>query len=272
VDLYTIETVIRPEGRHELPEPNRHDALLAGGTWLFSEPQRSLRRLIDLQSLGWPSIEQCEEGLLIGATCTFAELYAYAADASLAAAPLFAQCCRSLWGSFKIWNTATIGGNLCLALPASPMAALAVALDGICTVWCADGTDRSVLAADFITGPGRTCLAQGEILRQLLLPAAPLRQHYAFRQASLTEEGRSAALLIGRAVDGALALTIAAATCRPLKLIFPTMPDIATLLHRLEAEVAGAGSWYNDVHGAPDWRRHMARRFAEEIYRELCGP
>lgn len=272
MDLSTIETVIRPEGRHALPEPNRHDALLAGGTWLFSEPQRSLRRLIDLQALGWPSIGQGEEGLLIGATCTFAELYAYAADASFAAAPLFAQCCQSLWGSFKIWNTATIGGNLCLALPASPMAALAVALDGRCTLWCRNGTDRVVPAADFITGPGRTCLENGEILRQLLLPAAALRQRYAFRQASLTEEGRSATLVIGRAVDGDFALTITAATGRPLKLSFATMPDITILLHRLEAEVAGAGSWYNDVHGAPDWRRHMTRRYAEEIHRELCGP
>jgi CO/xanthine dehydrogenase FAD-binding subunit len=272
VDLHSIETVVQPEGRHELPEPTAHDAFLGGGTWLFSEPQRNLRRLIDLNALHWPTIEAREDGLLIGATCTFAELYAYASDAHIAAAPLFVQCCRSLWGSFKIWNTATIGGNLCLALPASPIAALAVALDGICTIWRPDGTDRIVAAADFITGPGRTCIEPGEILRHVLLPTCALRHHSAFRQASLTEEGRSATLLIGRIRGDQFTLTITAATCRPLNLNFMTVPSVTTLLGTLDAEVAKAGSWYADVHGAPDWRRHMTRRFATEIHRELCVP
>jgi len=169
VDISGIDTVIQPAGRRDLPEPTAGDAFLAGGTWLFSEPQKQTRRLIDLTALDWPSIETTDKGMAIGATCTFADLYACAA-----APPLFAQCCRALWGSFKIWNTATVGGNLCLALPASPMAALAVALDGTCTIWRPDGTDRTVAAAEFVTGAGRTCLAQGEILRQLSLPAAAL--------------------------------------------------------------------------------------------------
>lgn len=271
MDLHGIDTVMQPRERRELPVLTKNDALLAGGTFIFSEPQRGLRRLIDLTALRWPAIETYDAGLSIGATCTFAELYAYAADAPFAASPLFGQCCRSLWGSFKIWNTATIGGNLCLALPASPMAALAVALDGVCTIWCLDGTDRTVAAADFITGPGRTCLEQGEILRQILLPGCALRRSYEFRQASLTDEGRSAALLAGCTSDGGFALTITAATRRPINISFTSMPDADALLDRLDAEVAQAGSWYDDVHGAPDWRRHMTRRYARDIHRVLCG-
>ncbi len=267
MDISGIDTVIQPAGRRDLPEPTAGDAFLAGGTWLFSEPQKQTRRLIDLTALDWPSIETTDKGMVIGATCTFAELYACAA-----APPLFAQCCRALWGSFKIWNTATVGGNLCLALPASPMAALAVALDGTCTIWRPDGTDRTVAAAEFVTGAGRTCLAQGEILRQLSLPAAALRGRHAFRQASLTEEGRSATLLIGRALDRGLVLTVTAATRRPLKISFDTMPDQRTLSQALDAAVADAGSWYDDVHGAPDWRRHMTHRYALELIRELSHP
>ena len=33
------------------------DSWLAGGTWLFSEPQPHLRRLLDLRTLGWPPLE-----------------------------------------------------------------------------------------------------------------------------------------------------------------------------------------------------------------------
>jgi len=271
VDLNRITNVVRPERRHDLPKPAKGSSFLAGATWMFSEPQADTRTLIDLTALNWPSIEATEQGLSVGATCTFAELYAYAADSPHPAALLFAQCCRALWGSFKIWNAATIGGNLCLALPASPMAALAVALDGECTIWRPDGTDRQIAAVDLITGPGRTCLAPGEILRSLLLPATTLRARTAFRQASLTEEGRSATLLIGRAADEEFVLTITAATRRPLNLRFTTVPDDATLLRTLDSDVETAGSWYDDVHGAPDWRRHMTRRYALDIVCELYG-
>ena len=54
MDLNTITAVARPKVRSELPVWAAGDAWLAGGTWLFSEPQTHLNRLIDLTSLGWP--------------------------------------------------------------------------------------------------------------------------------------------------------------------------------------------------------------------------
>jgi len=49
-------------------------AWLAGGTWLFSEPQVKTDTLIDLASLGWSSLSPSAKGLDIAATCTIAEL------------------------------------------------------------------------------------------------------------------------------------------------------------------------------------------------------
>ena len=272
MDLHTIEAVLRPDTRDELPRHETGDAFLAGGTWLFSEPQRDLRRLIDLRALGWPSLAEDGTHLRIGATCTLAELESHAAAAPWAAASLVRACCRALWGSFKIWNAATVGGNLCLALPAAPIAALAVALEAECIVWQPDGAERVVPAADFVTGPGRTCLRAGEILRRLDVPLASLRQSFAVRQASLTEEGRSAALLAGRLPAQGLVLTVTAAVPRPLRLAFQGMPDPATLHAALDRAAAAAG-WFDDVHGAPDWRRHMTLRLAAEIRADLlpCG-
>ena len=272
MDLHTIEAVLRPDTRDELPRYETGDAFLAGGTWLFSEPQRDLRRLIDLQALGWTSLAADETHLRLGATCTFAELDSYAAAAPWAAVALVRSCCRALWGSFKIWNAATVGGNLCLALPAAPMAALAVALDAECVVWEPSGAERIVPAADFIIGPGRICLRADEILRRLDIPLTSLRQTFAVRQASLTQEGRSATLLAGRLAAQGLVLTVTAAVPRPLRLAFQGMPDRATLHAALDRATAATG-WFDDVHGAPDWRRHMTLRLADEIRAELlpCG-
>ena len=51
--------------------------MLAGGTWLFSEQQPELRRLIDLAPLGWDAITASDAGLEIGAMCTIRDLYAF---------------------------------------------------------------------------------------------------------------------------------------------------------------------------------------------------
>ena len=79
------------------------------------------------------------------------------------AAPLFNQCCRSFLASFKIWNTATVGGNICMALPAGPMISLTAALDGVCTIWTPDGGERRVAVIGFCAGAAAQCAGAGRI-------------------------------------------------------------------------------------------------------------
>ena len=113
------------------------------------------------------------------------------------ASPLINQCCRAFLASFKIWKTATVGGNICMSLPAGPMISLTSALDGVCTIWQAGGGERKIPVAEFVTGNQRNVLAPGDLLRQIDIPLAALKRRSAFRQISLTPVGRSAALLIG---------------------------------------------------------------------------
>lgn len=269
MDLHTIETLIRLRSRSDMPEWREGDALLAGGTWLYSEPQPSLRRLFDLTSLGWAPHETDAEGLTLGATCTVAALERLELPPAWIAAPLVRQCCRALLGSFKVWNGATVGGNLCLALPAGPIIALTTALEGTCLLWAPDGSERRMAVPEFVLGPQRTALAPGEILRSIHLPAGALARRAAFRRISLSPHGRSGALLIGtRGADGAFALTITASLPRPLRLAFPRPPDRDALLAAIEAAIPG-GQYYDDVHGRPDWRRRMTDHFAGEILAEL---
>ena len=271
MDLNTITEVVRPRGRDALPLWRDGDAWLAGGTWLFSEPQSHLNRLIDLAALRWPAIEVGERGLRIAATCTIATLDTISLPVEWIASPLIGQCCRAFVASFKIWNTATVGGNICMALPAGPMISLASALDGVGTVWSRDG-ERQVPIVDFVTGSRTNALKPGEILRSVDLPAQALLLRSAFRQISLTPLGRSAALVIGTLSprDGAFALTVTAATKRPIKLLFAGLPDRQALQDRIEREIPEA-LYHDDVHGAPRWRRHVTPVIAEEIRLELSG-
>jgi CO/xanthine dehydrogenase FAD-binding subunit len=269
MDLNTVTEISRPGCRNDLPPWRSGDAWLAGGTWLFSEPQAALTRLIDLVELGWPALETDIDGLRIGATCTLATLASAEFPTSWRADPLFRQCCRALLGSFKIWNSATVGGNLCLALPAGPMAALTTALDGVCRIWMGEGGTRSLPVIDFIRGAGENALQAGELLRAVDLPVAALLRRTVFRQISLTPNGRSAALLVGTlAAEGRFGLTVTASTPRPVRLDFEIMPSDSDLRHALVQTIPDA-MYFDDIHGAPDWRRHMTFRLAEEIRREL---
>jgi len=271
MDLNTIIEVAHPKTREQLPVWTAGDAWLAGGTWLFSEPQVHLTRLIDLSDLRWPGLTIGTTELTIAATCTVAQLDALACPPEWLAAPLINQCCRAYLASFKIWKTATVGGNLCMSLPAGPMISLTSALDGVCTIWKADGSEWKISVADFVTGDQRNVLAPGDLLRQIDIPLAALKRRAAFRQISLTPVGRSAALLIGSVTgEGGLALTVTASTARPVQLSFAGIPHARELREAILQRIPDA-LYHDDIHGKPAWRKHMTLRLAEEIRCELQG-
>ena len=271
MDLNTITEVAHPKTRAQLPVWTAGDAWLAGGTWLFSEPQVHLTRLIDLTDLKWPALTIGATELTIAATCTVAQLDALACPPEWLAAPLISQCCRAYLASFKIWKTATVGGNLCMSLPAGPMISLTSALGGVCTIWKADGSEQKISVADFVIGDQRNVLAPGDLLRQIDIPLAALKRRAAFRQISLTPVGRSAALLIGSVPgEGGLALTVTASTARPVQLSFAGIPQAKELREAILQRIPDA-LYHDDIHGKPAWRKHMTLRLAEEIRAELQG-
>jgi CO/xanthine dehydrogenase FAD-binding subunit len=270
VDLNTIGEIARPNPRDGTIDWRDGDAWLAGGTWLFSELQPHLRRLIDLEGFGWPPLTISKQGVEIAATCPIAKLVALDAPTDWTAAPLIEQCCRSFLSSFKIWNTATVGGNICMSLPAGPMISLTVALEGICKILQRDGGERLVSVEDFVTGNNKNVLQPGDLLRSIALPASALRKRSSFRRISLTHLGRSAALLAGTLDPhgGVFMLTVSASTERPHRFKFPKLPGADELRTRIQREIH---EYFDDVHGAPDYRKHMTLYFAEEIRRELSN-
>jgi CO/xanthine dehydrogenase FAD-binding subunit len=269
MDLNTVTEVAHPQTREQLPIWMAGDAWLAGGTWLFSEPQVHLTRLIDLADLKWSALTVGATDLTLAATCTVAQLDAHPCPLEWVASPLINQCCRAFLASFKIWKTATVGGNLCMSLPAGPMIALTAALDGVCTIWKTDGSEQRVSVADFVTGNQQNVLASGDLLRQIDIPITALKRRSAFRQISLTPVGRSAALLIG-SVDheGVFSLTVTGSTIRPIQFSFPEIPQAHELRNAILQRIPDA-LYHTDVHGKPAWRKHMTFRLAQEIRVEL---
>jgi CO/xanthine dehydrogenase FAD-binding subunit len=271
MNLNTITKVKRPTSADQITQWRDGYAWLAGGTWLFSEPQVATDTLIDLEQFKWPALESSAAGLDIAATCRIAELYRFTGPAEWRAMPLARECCDAFLASFKIWNAATVGGNICMSLPAGPMISLSVALDGTYTLWPRNAAPRDVCAVDFVTGNHTNVLQPGELLRSIHLPAAALSKRFAFRHASLTHLGRSAALLIGTQNTAAddLLITITAATPRPIQLRFKRAPSAVELRRALDERIPADG-YFDDVHGSAAYKRHLTYYFCEQIRVELA--
>ena len=271
LDINTVTEVVRhpvhPPGAQWRPG----DAWLAGGTWLFSDRQPDVRRLIDLVPLGWDGLSADDAGVQIGAMCTIRDLYAFAAREDWPAAALFTTSCEAFLASFKVWNSATVGGNICMSLPAGPMITMTVALEATYTLLAADGSLRRVEAADFVTGNHVNVLRDGELLQSILIPAYALRKRHTHRRFTLTQLGRSTIFMIATQTPGTddMLLTLTAGTTHPVRLAFDALPDPDSLRHTLDALPTEV--WFDDPNGTPDHRLHLARHYVEEMRLELSA-
>lgn len=276
MDLNTVEAVRFPRRREEVWPLRPGDAIVAGGTWLFSEPRPHITRLIDVTALGWQPVTESDNGLELAATCTLAEVAELSTTLAAnrpdwVAAPLFAQCCTALLASAKVWHTATVGGNICTSLPAGSMISLTSVLDATLQIWRGDGDSYSLPVGEFVTGAGTNALKTGEILRSIHVPAAALRARTAYRKLAPSSLGRSGVVVLGRHDDardgGNFTVSVTAATVRPYLLKFPG-PPTRQAMDRMLAQIPDS-AWNTDAHGDPDWRAAMTSLLCHEIVDEL---
>ena len=82
--------------------------------------------------------------------------------------PMLADAVHTI-GSVQIRNLGTVGGNICNASPAADSVPSLVAL-GTKVVIVGPSGERSMLLEEFMRGPGKTALAEGEILKGLEIP------------------------------------------------------------------------------------------------------
>lgn len=280
MDLTTVTGYRRARSRPDLAlAPG--ETFLAGGTWLFSEPQPQVTGLVDLTGMGWPEIEiePTADGpmLRIGATCTIERLVSWSqgrapdlppAPPDWTALTLVPDAANALLASFKVWRTATVGGNICQSFAAGAMIALTAGLDGVAWVLTPDGGERRMPVADVPAGNGVNALRPGEVLRAVEVPARALRARARLQKIALAELGRSGSVVTGRVDrDGHAVFTVTAATLTPHVMRFDAPPSAV----ELAAAIAAASGYYSDPLGAADWRRAVSGVLAERLRAELAG-
>lgn len=253
--------------------------LLAGGTDLLVHMRAGrvaptllvdVKRIPELRSL-----EPCEGGWRIGAAVTGMELIEH--EPFAAAWPGIVDGVRMI-GSIQVKGRATLGGNLCNASPAADSVPALIAAGALATLAGPAGR-REVPVEQIATGPGRTCLAPGEILVSFRLPPRPPRSGDAYLRftprtemdiavvgagVNLTVDGggvcRQARVSLGAVADRALLVPEAAAA-----LVGTRLDDDA--LQRLAEAASAACRPIDDKRGTREFRTRvagvLARRAAE---------
>ncbi len=144
--------------------------IYAGGTDLLVRLRNSpaapsaficLERIAELKE-----VRDCGGEISIGACATHAALLA---DQLVCRCfPVLAKALQCL-GSPPVRNMGTIGGNICTASPAGDCLPPLYVLGAELEILSARG-QRRIALEDFILGPGKTRLQEGEILAGILLP------------------------------------------------------------------------------------------------------
>jgi CO/xanthine dehydrogenase FAD-binding subunit len=268
MDLHTIETYLRPSNLESVPNWKPGWAWLAGGTWLFSEPQPALNTLVDLEPLNWSEIEIEQDCVAIGATCTFAQLLNYPWQPEWLAAQAFQGAVSALAASFKVTHLATIGGNLCLALAVGVMAPLMVLLDATYEIWSPNGGSRSIAARDFQLGVQKTALHPGEVLRRVLIPKASLHWRTSVQRFGIaaTDPALSLVMVARLPETGAIRISLGACVPAPHLLVFEDLPAPQQV-----AEMGRSLPWLQDARASATYRQHITEILITRALQELTS-
>jgi CO/xanthine dehydrogenase FAD-binding subunit len=247
--------------------------VIAGGTDLMVNPRytQGVTELVDITRLGLAYIRLANGSttnrrVYLGAATTMHAIEYSDALASIANGVLARAA--GTCGSPNIRNVATIGGNICSALPSGDTLTTLLALDASVTLEGAQG-QREVGLVDFFLGPARTVLDR-ELLVEISFQIPDEPGGAAFYKLGRTEEDISivnAAAILTLDGQGRVARArIAAGAVAPTPLrafqaedfLVSKIPDQANLAEaaRLTME---AVSPITDQRATADYRRKVTR-------------
>jgi carbon-monoxide dehydrogenase medium subunit len=140
---------------------------IAGGTDLFLYPPKC-DYVVDISRAGLGGVARTPGGdLFIGSAATLEYLVRDELVAGFAGGAV--SRVAALCGNRPVRSTATIGGNICNALPSADMAPVLLALDADCFIMGED-EQESLPLSEFFMGPRLTVL-EGRLLIGVALPA-----------------------------------------------------------------------------------------------------
>jgi len=208
---------------------------LAGGTDLVVQ-MRSGRAapvaVVDLKRIpGLSGVRRLADGgFAIGASTPCTALLRE--PALLAAWPGVVEA-ANLIGSVQVRNRATMAGNLCNASPGADSVPALIAAGARCRIAGPAG-EREVAVEDIPVAPGRTSLAQGEIVTEILLPPRPAGGGDAYLR--LTPRTEMDIAIVG---CGASVVIAADGTCTAARVSLGAVAPTALLVEAAGAALVG---------------------------------
>jgi carbon-monoxide dehydrogenase medium subunit len=256
--------------------------ILAGGSDVLVQLRSGLvepELIVDIKRIdGMRDISQSGDGYRIGAAVSCAEL---AEHVGLCADYPGVVEAANLIGSTQVQGRATVVGNLCNASPAADSVPALVAARTQVEIIGQKGT-RTVAVEDIPARPGRTNLAQGDIITAVLLPQKPTGMGDAYlRFIPRTEMDiavvgvgvnlqvdNSGAITSARVSLGAVAPTVLLVEPAAAAIIGKNLDDAA--LDALAAAASAACTPIDDKRGTIEFRVEvagvLARRAARIAY------
>lgn len=244
--------------------------VLAGGTDLvpqLREGRRKASAVVDLKRI--PALTAIGDGpdgsLAIGALAPATAVARHAGVRERCGA--LAEAARMI-GSWQVQNRASIGGNVVNAAPSADAIPALLAAGAEIEIEGPNGLRRQALAP-FFSGPGRTTLAQGELLASILLPPVMPRTATAYlrftprREMDIAVAGVGARIALGedgRIAEAAIALAsvgptpiVAEAAARSLVGEVPS----PALFMAAGSDAARDARPISDTRGSADYRRSL---------------
>ncbi|MDF2668962.1 MAG: hypothetical protein K0R67_1268 [Paenibacillus sp.] len=256
--------------------------VVCGGTDLFVNWQNRKSTAdavnwLDIQGLQeLKQIERTEEGLVLGAAITAAEIWQ---DDRLQCFPSLRQAARIV-GGWQIQNRASVGGNVANASPAADMVVPLAACKAIIRVSGMNGS-RSIPISEFLLGPRKTALKPNEILTSILIPDACLDVPQVFLrhdQRGATDISIvSVALILKGNREQIEWASAAVGAANPVPLTLPEEDSqwkgslSAEKLTKIAKAYAAHSRPITDVRASAEYRQAMVKVFLERAAKALVG-
>jgi carbon-monoxide dehydrogenase medium subunit len=195
--------------------------------------------------------------------------------------PVLAQAVRTI-GSVQIRNAATLGGNLCNAIPCADGALPLLVLDARLSVLSAGG-QREIPVDEFFVGPRRNSLESGEILATILIdPPARTSRGVFLKKTRLRKDLAlaSVAVHLELGADGETCrrVRVAAGSVAPIPLRLKEVErhledrKITAEILRRARDLAGEEiSPITDIRASADYRRHITGVLLQRAVEILLG-
>ena len=171
---FGLKAYLRPTSINEatslLAKYGKKAMPLAGGTDILVDKPSDVEFLVDITGLPLNYIKKRKEGVKIGALSTFSsvETSDLLGNGSYS---ILVDAARKM-GSTAIRNVATVGGNICNAVPSAQFPPALIALDAKVKIVGPTG-DRIIPLEGFFKGIRKRDLETGEILAEIQVPRLP---------------------------------------------------------------------------------------------------